>query len=146
MWLTDAQVFNPDAVNTIEVKLTFLEAGENNTGADEVSITVGPRQAAVLEDLVASVLDRAEAGSIRLASDALFFASSRTYNIGDGESGTFGQYIGFASSDDAMLQGILLLANNDPADDGFRTNVGFVNPGTGDVSIEVSIFNADSGC
>ena len=50
MWLTDAQVFNPDAVNSIEVSLAFLEAGENNTGADEVTITIGPRQAALLED------------------------------------------------------------------------------------------------
>jgi PKD repeat protein len=145
MWLTDAQVFNPDAVNSIEVSLSFLASGEDNTGANEVTITVGPRQAALLEDLVASVLDRAEAGSIRLTSDALFFASSRTFNIGDGESGTYGQYIGAASSDTAMLQGILLLANNDPEDEGFRTNTGFVNPGTENVSIEVSIFNTDLG-
>ena len=145
MWLTDAQVFNPDAVNTIEVSLAFLESGGNNTGADEVTITVGPRQAVVLEDLVASVLDRAEAGSIRLVSDALFFASSRTYNIGDGESGTYGQYIASTPSEEAMAQGVLLLANNDPALDGFRTNVGFVNPGSGSVSVEVSIFDTEIG-
>ncbi len=146
MWLTDAQVFNPDAVNSIDVSLSFLEAGEDEVkDDDEVTITVGPRQAVVLEDLVSSVLGRAEAGSIRLVSDSLFFASSRTYNIGDGESGTYGQYIAAASSEEAVAQGILLLANNDPAIDGFRTNVGFVNPGSSEVSIEVSVYDTDMG-
>lgn len=146
MWLTDAQVFNPDAVNSIDVSLSFLEAGEDEAkDGDEVTITVGPRQAVVLEDLVSSVLGRAESGSIRLASDSPFFASSRTYNIGDGESGTYGQYIAAASSEEAVAQGILLLASNDPATDGFRTNIGFVNPGSSEVSIEVSVYDTDMG-
>jgi chitodextrinase len=145
VWLTDAQIFNPDAVNTIEVRLAFLEGGRANLDPDEVAIAIGPRQAVFLADIVAGVFGLAQAGSIRLASDSPFFASSRTYNIGDGESGTYGQYIAAASSDDAMPQGILLLASNDPALAGSRTNVGFVNPALTVASIGVSIYDADAG-
>ncbi|HSL18179.1 MAG TPA: PKD domain-containing protein [Methylomirabilota bacterium] len=145
MWLTDAQVFNPDAVNPIEVRLAFLEAGEANLDPQEVAITVGAREAVFLADVVAGTLGRAEAGSIRLASDAPFYASSRTYNIGDGTSGTFGQYIAAAASDDALQQGILLMAANDPDADGYRTNVGFVNPSLAEVEVEVMVYDADSG-
>ena len=145
MWLTDAQIFNPDAVNPIEVRLAFLEAGEANLEPDEITITVGPRQAVFLADVVAGTLGRAEAGSIRLASDAPFYASSRTYNIGDGSSGTFGQYIASASAEDALQQGILLMAANDPDADGYRTNVGFVNPSLTEVDVEVMVYDADTG-
>ncbi len=145
MWLTDAQIYNPDAVDTIEVRLAFLARGQANTDPDEFAVSIEPRQAVLLSDLVSSVLGRAQSGSIRMSSDHPFYAASRTYNIGDGESGTFGQYVAAASTEDALEQGLLQLASNNPSQNGFRTNVGFVNPNAEAVSVDIAVYDADSG-
>ena len=44
--------------------------------------------------------------------------------------------------EDALQQGILLSLVNDPAPSGFRSNVGFVNPTTGTVTVQYTVFDA----
>jgi len=45
LWLTDGQIFNPNAVDTIEVSLAFLPSGQANPNPEEFLISIGPRQA-----------------------------------------------------------------------------------------------------
>ena len=79
-----------------------------------------------------------------MRSNEEFFATSRTYNVG-GDAGTFGSYIPSLAESEALTQGILLQVANNPADSGFRSNVGFTNPGLAEVTITVKLFNADTG-
>ncbi len=144
-WVTDARVFNPDPTETITVKIGFLRSDTDNSGLNEVELNVEARKAVALDDVVQSVLRVSGAGGIRLHSESPFFATSRTYNIGDGEAGTFGQYIPGLDPSDALQQGILLSITNDPADDGSRSNLGFVNPNGADVNVKYKIFDVGSG-
>jgi len=143
-FVTDARVFNPDDEQTITVNLQLLAADSDNSAATVLPVVIGPRQAAALDDLVDTVFAASGAGGVRLTSTMPFLATSRTYNIGDGTSGTFGQFIPGLMAGDALQQGILLQAVNDPAATGFRTNVGFVNPNLTAVTVTVKVFNADT--
>ncbi len=143
-FVTDARVFNPDATATITVQLAFLAANTDNSGAAEVPITVAPRQAVALDDILQSVFQIGGSGGVRLRSNRPFLATSRTYNIGDGSSGTFGQFIPGLAPDQALPQGILLQVANDAASSGFRSNVGFVNPSGATVTVTLRVFDASS--
>jgi hypothetical protein len=142
-FVTDVRIFNPDPDETITVHLAFLVRGENNTGASEVPVEVPPRGSVALDDILATVFDIEGAGGIRLRSDRLFHASSRTYNLG-GDAGTFGQFIPGSSPEEALTNGILLSVTNDPAAVGSRANVGFANPTSGSVTVEVRVFDNET--
>jgi len=142
---TDARIFNPDQSATITVQLAFLLPNVDNTGAAEVPVTIGPRQAAALDDLVASVFGTSGSGGVRMRSNRPFLATSRTYNTGDGTSGTFGQYIPGLTVADALEQGILLQVSNDPALTGTRSNVGLLNVNTSSVTVELNVYDAGTG-
>ena len=144
-FVTDARIYNPDQSASITVQLAFLLPNVDNSGAAEVAITIGPRQAAALDDLVSSVFQTTGSGGVRMRSNRPFLATSRTYNIGDGSSGTFGQYIPGLDPAEALEQGILLQVVNDPAASGFRSNIGFQNPTTSTVTVEVNVYDADTG-
>ncbi len=141
LWVTDARVFNPDAAEPMAIWLAFLPPGADNTTASEIMVDVGPRQAVALDDLVASLFGEAQAGAVRLRSSGAFLATSRTYNIGDGSSGTYGQFIPAVDAEAALSQGILLQAANDPDPSGFRTNVGFVNPTLEPCTVTFEVFD-----
>jgi len=144
-WVTDARVYNPDTDESITVLLAFLASDTDNSDANEVEVTVGPRQAVALNDLVGTLFELSGAGGVRLRSQSPFLATERTYNTGDGSSGTFGQFIPGLAPNDALQQGILLQVVNDPAPDGFRSNVGFLNPGRDPVTVTYRVFDASSG-
>ncbi len=141
-FVTDARIYNPDQSASITVQLSFLLPNVDNTGVAAVPITIGPRQAAALDDLVTTVFATSGSGGVRMRSNRPFLATSRTYNIGDGTSGTFGQYIPGLEPAEALAQGILLQVENDPAASGFRSNIGFLNPTTSTVTVEVNVYNA----
>ncbi|PWB77723.1 MAG: hypothetical protein C3F15_02665 [Holophagae bacterium] len=141
---TDARLFNPDPTATITVGLAFLRPNVDNSTATEVPVNIPPRQGVALDDLVATVFSRSGSGGVRLRSSAPFLATSRTYNIGDGSSGTFGQFIPGLTPDQALTQGILIQVVNDPAASGFRSNVGFVNPGLTAITVSYQVYDAGS--
>jgi hypothetical protein len=144
-FVTDVRLYNPDADDTITVHLSFLDRDANNSGATEIPVDIPPRQAVAYNDVLASLFGLSDAaGAIRMRSSSLFYATSRTYNEG-GPDGTFGSFCPGLSPDDALTQGILLQVANDPADSGFRANVGFANPGLNSVDVTVRVYNADTG-
>jgi hypothetical protein len=144
-FVTDVRLYNPDPDDTITVYLSFLDRDANNNGATELPVEISPRQAAAYDDVLASLFGLSNAaGAIRMRSSSLFYATSRTYNEG-GPDGTFGSFCPGLSPDDALTRGILLQVANDPADTGFRSNVGFANPGLSSVDVTVRVYNADTG-
>jgi hypothetical protein len=143
-FVTDVRLYNPDPEESITVNLSWLRRDADNTEADEVPVEISPRRGVALDDVAATVFGIQGAGGIRLRSASPFVVTSRTYNVG-GDAGTFGQFIPGSSPDDALTSGILLQIENDSADDGFRSNVGFVNPNAAAVTATVRLFNATTG-
>ena len=144
-FVTDVRLYNPDPSETITVFLSFLDRDVDNSNVPEMSVNIAPRSGEAFNDILASFFGLSEvAGAIRMRSDTLFYATSRTFNLG-GAEGTFGSFIPGISPDDAVGSGILLQIMNDPADTGFRTNVGFTNPNLQAVTATVRVFDADTG-
>jgi len=144
-FVTDVRLFNPHPSESITVHLSFLDRDQDNSGAAEQPVTLPPRRGVAFDDVLSSFFGLANVvGGIRMRSDDAFYATSRTYNAG-GESGTYGQFIPGLDPDDALAEGILLQVVNDPADTGFRANVGFVNPGLNTVTVTVTVYDADTG-
>jgi hypothetical protein len=144
-FVTDARLYNPSAGETITVHLSFLERDENNNNASELSVQIPPRSGVAFNDILASFFGLSQvAGAVRMRADSLFFATSRTYDIGSAE-GTFGTFIPGVSPDEALERGILLQILNDPSDSGFRSNIGFTNPNRQKVTVTVRVFDADTG-
>lgn len=144
-FITDVRLFNPDTDSSITVFLSFLEREADNSRAAETPVEIAPRRGEALNDVLSTVFGLSQAtGAIRMRSDSVFFATSRTYNVG-GEAGTFGSYIPSMNANEALTQGILLQVANNPAEMGFRSNIGFANPGLTHVNVKVKVFNADTG-
>ena len=144
-FVTDARLYNPDPSETITVFLSFLDRDVDNSSVQEMSVNIAPRSGEAFNDILASFFGLSEvAGAIRMRSDSLFYATSRTFNRG-GAEGTFGTFIPGISPDDAVDSGILLQIVNDPADTGFRANVGFTNPNLQTITATVRVFDADTG-
>jgi len=125
-WYSDLAVLNPPGGTDSNVRLYFLEAGQNNTNAGGLEIELTSGASVYIQDIVGSLFGRdTGTGAILLASDTPLLVSSRIYDAG-GE-GTFGQYLGGKPSISGQLDGkgsrLIQLAQS--AD--FRTNVGFVN-------------------
>jgi len=144
-FVTDARLYNQHASEPITVNLAFLARDADNSGAGEQAVTIPPRRGVAFNDIVGEFFGRSEvAGAIRMRSDDLFYATSRTYNVG-GSEGTFGSFIPGLPEEDAVDHGILLQVVNNPADDGFRANVGFVNPNLSTTEVTVRVYDADTG-
>jgi len=142
VWVSDVRIFNPDAAATITVQLTYLPGGADNTSATPVEVTVDPRQAVMLEDIVAGTFGATGSGGVKLVGSGPFYVNSRTFNSGG--NGTFGQYIAGRTVDDALTQGLLLGLANVPGKPGFRSNPGFLNVTASPVTVTVRVFDAST--
>lgn len=142
-WVTDLRLFNPDPDETITVWLSALIRDADNSGAPELPVTVAARGGVALDDIIATTFGLAETtAAIRMRSQAPFLATSRTFNIG-GEAGTYGSFIPAFGPEGALDQGMILHVINQPGEPGFRSNVGFANPGLNAVTVTVLVFDAD---
>ncbi|HEU4521108.1 MAG TPA: hypothetical protein VFT12_03835, partial [Thermoanaerobaculia bacterium] len=124
----------------LTVTATFLPAGQDNSGATGIPVTVPPRGQIQLADIVRSFYGATGAGALRLDANAPFRATSRTYNEPANASviGTFGlsipgQSIG-ASLGRATLTGLAQTAVS-------RTNIGLMNPQPIPVDVKIEVFS-----
>ena len=142
-WVTDVRLFNPDPHDSITVWLSALLRDADNTGAVELPVTLSARGGLALDDILTTFFGLANTtAAIRMRSEAPFFATSRTSNVG-GDTGTFGSFIPGFAPEAALDRGILLHVINQPGLPGFRSNVGFANPGLHPVAVTVEVFDAD---
>ena len=145
VWTTDLWIFNRALDAPIEVKLAFLpDVAGTTTEPVEVTVTVPAFTSVVIHDPVGSLFSESRPGAIRLRSEHLFEARSRTYNDG-GAMGTYGQGIPALAPSEALGGGVLLGAANIAGEDGVRTNVGILNPDTDDQKALVVIYDQATG-
>lgn len=136
---TDVWIQNPgDGQLTVEA--TFLPAGQDNSAATGVPVTIPARGQIMLADVVRTFFGTTGAGALRLDAEGPFRATSRTFNEPPNASitGTFGlsipgQPIG-ESLGRATLTGLVQNAAN-------RTNIGLMNPQPLPVTVNIDVFS-----
>ncbi|HEX6177768.1 MAG TPA: carboxypeptidase-like regulatory domain-containing protein, partial [Thermoanaerobaculia bacterium] len=137
---TDVWIQNPNN-ESIVVKATFLPAGQDNSAATGLDLSIPARGQLYARDLIATVFGTTGAGALRLESPAVFRATSRTYNVPPDAAitGTFGLSIPGQSLGDSLSRATLAgLAQNTEA----RTNIGIMNPHAVPIEVRVDVFSA----
>lgn len=142
---TDVRLFNPDPDDPLQVGLEWLPRNQPNPDPLQVTVSVPPQQGIALDDVVAGTFGSIGAGAIRLVSDGLLLASSRTYDVGDETAGTFGQLVPAVPVEAAVDRGIILLVRHATGASGFRSNLGFVNPHPSATVVDVELVDASTG-
>jgi hypothetical protein len=136
-WRSQLELFNP-ADDPAVVTVTLLPTDHGGASPHVAEITVEPRQAVVVDDVVHSVFGLRTSGALILDSAATIHATSRTFTLkpgGDQNQGTFGQHIPAIPLAELLTSqpppyldwqlGVLPALREDAQ---FRSNVGFVNP------------------
>ena len=123
---TDARILNPSSTKTIQVQAWLLAPGNvDNSAVAPRTVTIGPREMAVFDDVVASLFGASGVGAIRLSSPDDFVATQRIY--AQTSAGTLGQFVPGIDVVSALTRGTIIQLKRNSA---FRTNIGLVNPGS----------------
>jgi len=146
LFRTDVRIFNPSEDAVLIVTAEFLAANQNNTGGTTRTMTIPQGEMLVLNNIVGEFFGASGLGAIRFESEGEFNVTSRTFTDSPNAAapGTFGQFIPAIEVSGATESGVLLhLANDTNLTQGFRANVGFMNPGAQPVSVAVTVRSAD---
>ena len=136
VFFSDARVFNPNATQ-ITIQAFYLPRNNiNNSGEQPTSFTVEPRQMRVFDDIVATLLHRADVGAIRFVSASDFVVTQRVYLSsttacapGGANPCTLGQFVNGVDVSNALKKGVILQLKGNP-NTKFRTNIGAANTTT----------------
>ncbi|MEO8215614.1 MAG: hypothetical protein ABI718_00880 [Acidobacteriota bacterium] len=142
---SDVRIFNPSDSAPLVVTATFLKANNDNTSAATKTITIPARQMMVLNNIVQTFFNTTGLGAILLSADGEFDATSRLYTDSPNAAapGTFGQFVPIFIEDQQRDKGALLqLSNSTDLTTGFRTNIGFMNPGAEAVTVAVRLISS----
>ncbi len=143
VWATDLGLNNLGS-DLLTYQVQFLPRGEDNTDvAMSTPFTLGGNQAVAYSDIWHSMTGGQGAGAINVCVNSADAAGvvSRTYNTGD--AGTFGQTIvGMRGAAPAKVTtgekarlGYLF------ENDAYRTNIGFMNAGSNEITVIVEFFD-----
>ncbi len=156
-WLTQFSLFNPHLDHSLRISVTYIPTGGGQ--GIERFVDVPANSIAYSDNLLLDLYGLNEAGgSLLIATfpednpgvpnevvSRAFLVNSNTYN--DAKSGTFGQTIPgvWAGLLDIETDGISSVAQGirDDNRNGWRTNVGAVNLGRCNVTLRVSVYDAD---
>src|SRR5688572_16169664 len=141
---TDVRLVNPSTTTDIVVNAIFLPAGQDNTTAPSVAITVPKRAMVVRDDAVRTVFGVSDAnavGAIKLTSPDNFIASMRIYTAAT--RGTMGQFAPGIEPSEGKTKGVLiqLKAHGTGSEETWRTNLGFMNPNTAAAVVTVRLYD-----
>jgi hypothetical protein len=144
-WRTDVEVFNLGDLQA-RFEIALLKKNQDNQSPETVDFSLNPGTAVRYEDVLESVFGFTGSAALRItAEDGEIMATSRTYNRTS--SGTYGQFIGARYETGAIAEGqaarLIQLTHNTTTDDGFRTNVGFLNCTASTIRIEVELYRSD---
>jgi hypothetical protein len=145
IWVTDVVVHNPGDAPAI-FHLYYLEGGHANLGAVGHSFMVAGQTSLRLPDVIFEVFAKeGSGGALLIGSDQPLIVSSRTYN--EQPLGSYGQYIpgldiGLAVDGGQEVR-LIQLAYSPEVGVGFRTNIGWVNLGTSNISVTARLFLGD---
>jgi hypothetical protein len=148
-WRTDVRIFNPSAVDEINVSLHFLPQGMDGRNISGRGFRIGRRETLVLDDVVSILAPWATSavGAIRIDSDHAhtnddFIVSSRTYTgTGDvSRPGTYGQFVPALEAADASRSAAVLHVASTPE---VRTNIGVMNPTLEEVTVRFTLLGIE---
>ena len=143
-WRTDVRLHNP-GTTAAEVEVAFIgAAGVGTTRA----FVIEPAAALALDDVVAGVVGRADAGALRLhVRGGTVSATSRTYNLT--ANGTFGQAVPAVPESRVAAPGervrLIGLASAPGAATGTRTNIGVVNLEPTPATVRIRLYDGARG-
>ena len=141
-WSTRASLVNPTD-DAIVADLTFRPGDERADAGPDHGLEVPPHSQRVIDNLVATAGATGTGGvNLRSSGDGLI-ALSRTF--ASGPDGTYGQFIGAESHDDALAGGDRAVLVGLAGNGGFRTNLGVLNLGDVTLEVDAAFFDADGG-
>lgn len=157
-WKTQLSIYNPHLDRDLRVSVTWIPTGSRQ--GIEKFVDVKRNSTATSDNILLDLFGlSSESGSLLLATFAednpgvpdnvlarAFHVTSNTYN--DDPSGTYGQTIpgNFVGLFDVDTDGISAISHgvrNDNRADGWRTNFGALNLGRCNVTLRVSVFDAN---
>ncbi len=144
-WRTDVEVYNTGQ-QTAQYRIALLRKNQNNSNPVTVGFNLLAGQSVRYNDILQSVFQFDGSASLWITvQSGEVTVSSRTYN--ETPDGTYGQYIGGALDAQAIQQGqegrIIQLTHNQANNQGFRTNVGFLNCTSLNISAQVRLYSSD---
>lgn len=139
---TDLYVLNPSALLPAAVELTWLPSGGGDNSTQSPTLRqVAPGSQLVITDAVSSLFGAGGGGAIRIVSNLPLVVASRTATPAPGGvSGGFGLGIPGVSRSRAVQSGRL---TGITVDSSFRANVGFLNPSSVPVTINLVLSGPD---
>lgn len=144
-WRTELVVTNPRNAAT-SVKLRFVsKEGQEFTQTQ----ALGPLSQLKLEDTLASLAPGySGSGWAEICSDQYVAVISRTYNLVGSQAtcnqgGTFGQLFEGLNPQSLAGPGAVIVLPGLAENSQFRSNLGFFNPGTADISVRVTLFSGN---
>lgn len=146
-FVTDVRVFNPSYDNPTTALVEYFQGTTANTNATaSIPINLPARGTATLDDIAnASGLNvSGSIGGLRVSSASKLAVTSRIFaDLRSSGKGTFGQFAPGTPRANALRRGALpQLSNQADPNGGFRTNIGFFNPGTSTVNVRLELRNA----
>jgi hypothetical protein len=145
LWLTDVTLTNPGETPAL-FTVTFLEHDRDNTTPPASrSVSLAAHQTIQVVDVLRQWFDLSETyGALKVSASSFQgpVLSARMYTRSPASSGTVGQQIGSTRRDDLLTAGSLSGLRQD---DAFRSIVGFLNPGTSTVAVQLFLQNQDGG-
>ena len=143
-FVTDVRVFNPSYSAFAAALIEYFPAslGPNATATASMTVHVAPRGTAVLDDIAGSAhLNVAgTTGALRVSSAVPIAVTSRIYSdLRAEDKGTLGQFVPAQPRSAALRRGVMPHLSSS----GFRTNIGFFNPGSSDATVRLEL--RDSG-
>lgn len=144
-FVTDVRLVNATATD-LPVTLDYFAS--SGAGLSEPTatrtVTVAANGQAVLNDVLGSLFQTTGSGSLRVVSSRSVIVQARVLNdLRDAGRGTTGVFVPGMTAGEARTYGTLALLSSSSAADlaagkGFRTNVGYFNPGTKAVKLTLS--------
>lgn len=153
-WRTDLQIHNAGASATTAT-IALLARDSANLSPDTRSVAVAAGGSVRLPDVLLGTFGFTGAAALRVTSTSTrLVVTSRTYNlVGAGAAGlpqgaSFGQFVRGVPEETGIAygeEGRLIQLTQRDASSGldFRTNVGFVNLGSGTIEVQIGLYRAD---
>lgn len=148
-FLTDLEIFNPDTVASVNVRVYFTLADRDGSGAPyyDLDPPLRPRESVSFKDLLGNYFAVSSGyGLVEVKCSQPILVTSNTYNISGSVPGTYGQFspgqperssLGFDNS----IRGDLY-ATGIPNDSIHRTNAVVMNPSAVTLEAGVQLVNA----
>jgi hypothetical protein len=145
LWETDLEVHNGSAMPTT-FTVQLLESGQENTAPASMTFELDAYHSVRYANAFDSLFDFEGSGALRVLVDgAEVLVTSRTYT--KSSSGSYGQAIPAHTAPQSISYGesgrLIQLSYSKASDAGFRTNLGFLNPGMSEVAVIADLYQAD---